>query len=358
MTRDEIAPIEDAFDNLFGTIKTRETDKGVEMYSVRGDTKRKAPNGQKSKLTPFQWAQVRTKEFKEWFGDWEAVAKATPLRKAATFAEAKKQAEEYIGTPIKNIDTGIIATVSKTNIEKMFSNSAVNKSTNAQDHALAVANADQLFQHAYLDETHPDKNNEPTIVAIHRFVSPMITTQGNVIAVKMTVKETSSPKNPNPLYSIQAIEIEKLALDVPQGGIEWATDDNRNTPQASFSNKVVSLLRSVKTDSVSKVVDENGEPLFVYHGSAGEARLPSGVVNAPSETAPGNTSESDTSASGINNLTPFPDTVKFSIRQDPHAAYWNFEKTQWDTSLYNLVDKKNETKDVVTAIRDFGILLI
>ncbi len=36
MTQDEIAPIEDAFDNLFSTIKTRETDKGVEMYSVRG----------------------------------------------------------------------------------------------------------------------------------------------------------------------------------------------------------------------------------------------------------------------------------------------------------------------------------
>ncbi|OPY86054.1 MAG: hypothetical protein A4E71_01778 [Smithella sp. PtaU1.Bin162] len=31
---DEIAPVEDAFDNLFSTIKTRETDKGVEMYSI------------------------------------------------------------------------------------------------------------------------------------------------------------------------------------------------------------------------------------------------------------------------------------------------------------------------------------
>jgi hypothetical protein len=30
-------------------------------------------------------------------------------------------------------------------------------------------------------------------------------------------------------------------------------------------------------------------------------KTPSGVVNAPSKTAPGNTSESDTSASGINN---------------------------------------------------------
>ena len=31
----------------------------------------KAPNGKKSNLNEAQWAQVRTKEFKEWFGDWE-----------------------------------------------------------------------------------------------------------------------------------------------------------------------------------------------------------------------------------------------------------------------------------------------
>lgn len=33
---------------------------------------RKAPNGKRSKLTEKQWVQVRTKEFKDWFGDWEA----------------------------------------------------------------------------------------------------------------------------------------------------------------------------------------------------------------------------------------------------------------------------------------------
>lgn len=31
----------------------------------------KAPNGKPSKLSPRQWAQVRTKAFKRWFGDWE-----------------------------------------------------------------------------------------------------------------------------------------------------------------------------------------------------------------------------------------------------------------------------------------------
>lgn len=31
----------------------------------------KAPNGENSRLTPRQWAQVRTAAFKNWFGDWE-----------------------------------------------------------------------------------------------------------------------------------------------------------------------------------------------------------------------------------------------------------------------------------------------
>ena len=30
-----------------------------------------APNGKPSKLNRYQWAQVRTNNFKEWFGDWE-----------------------------------------------------------------------------------------------------------------------------------------------------------------------------------------------------------------------------------------------------------------------------------------------
>lgn len=31
----------------------------------------KAPNGEPTKLTEKQWAQVRTQEFKDWFGDWQ-----------------------------------------------------------------------------------------------------------------------------------------------------------------------------------------------------------------------------------------------------------------------------------------------
>ena len=60
---------------MFGTTPiTPEVRKEMDVISataiVNGNYM-KAPNGKDSKLTPEQWAMVRTKNFKRWFGDWE-----------------------------------------------------------------------------------------------------------------------------------------------------------------------------------------------------------------------------------------------------------------------------------------------
>ncbi|MBL8247275.1 MAG: hypothetical protein JNK95_02770, partial [Candidatus Competibacter sp.] len=218
----------------------------------------KAPNGEPTKLTERQWVQVRTPAFKAWFGDWEAVSHATPRRAASTFDAAKLAARDFVGKPLTNNATGLTAEVSNGNLAKMTSQSAAAKSTNAYDHALAIANLDQLFLHAELDQSHPDKRGEPTIRAIRRYVAPMVTPDG-VVAVKLTVKETVSDKQPNPIYSVETLETAKPALDAPQSEIERAPVD-RNAPQAGFNAKVVQILNTVN-NGASKVVDANGEPL-------------------------------------------------------------------------------------------------
>lgn len=43
----------------------------IKKKAVSDGTFMKAPNGKKSNLTERQWLQVRTKAFKDWFGDWE-----------------------------------------------------------------------------------------------------------------------------------------------------------------------------------------------------------------------------------------------------------------------------------------------
>jgi len=59
-----------------------------------------APNGKPSNLTPFQHAQVRTENFKKYFGDWEAVA-----RKKALFA-----------MPVTPINTGLLGNIIQLNL--------------------------------------------------------------------------------------------------------------------------------------------------------------------------------------------------------------------------------------------------
>lgn len=80
----------------------------IKKKAIANGTFMKAPNGENSKLTESQWLQVRTKAFKNWFGDWENNLK-----------DASKAVDEngeplvvYHGTP-KNFSTfkdGIIFT--------------------------------------------------------------------------------------------------------------------------------------------------------------------------------------------------------------------------------------------------------
>lgn len=57
--------------------KARQEEYSKEMQDILANVKRDseghllAPNGKKSNLTERQWLQVRTKAFKDWFGDWE-----------------------------------------------------------------------------------------------------------------------------------------------------------------------------------------------------------------------------------------------------------------------------------------------
>jgi len=125
------------------------------------------------------------------------------LRAAKTLKEAAEAAKVFVGIPLKHPRTQLIATVSNTNLAKMSSESASRKSTSVADHSLAIANIDQLFAASVLSESHPDRRGEPTIAAMHRYTAPMRGSIGDWLLVKLTIKETTSPKVPNPIYSIE-----------------------------------------------------------------------------------------------------------------------------------------------------------
>ena len=72
---------------MFGDGITSDKELLKEMYDILSKAPRDkngnllAPNGKKSNLTERQYAQVRTKAFKEWFGDWEKYAPKSDFSK-------------------------------------------------------------------------------------------------------------------------------------------------------------------------------------------------------------------------------------------------------------------------------------
>lgn len=88
---------------------------------------------------------------------------------------------------------------------------------------------------------------------------------GDVLRVKILVKEHKQTQQGNRIYLVQALEIEKPATH--RGQLISFETDRFYVPAAGFDDKIQALDAAVKGDGVSRVVDENGEPLVVYHGT-------------------------------------------------------------------------------------------
>lgn len=231
----------------------------------------KAPNGKPSKLNERQWVLARTPNYKKWFGDWE-LASAILQRDARTFAQARDQAKEFQGKPIKNRDSGIEATVSRNSLDKMLSSKAVGKSESPAIHALAVANLDTLFERAVLGWSKPDTENDPNIVAIHRLFAPAMV-DGTPMLAKMTVKETAQANRANPLYTVEAVSFDAIKNPAATWVGEIADADGidpRTIRSAGLIQSMAQSIQNFKSKSVSQMVDASGEPLIAYHGTGAD----------------------------------------------------------------------------------------
>src|SRR5574344_251293 len=71
----------------------------IKQQAINNGTFMKAPNGNKTNLNEQQWLQVRTKAFKEWFGDWEN----DPANASKVVDENGEPLVVYHGSPKKNI---------------------------------------------------------------------------------------------------------------------------------------------------------------------------------------------------------------------------------------------------------------
>lgn len=135
-------------------------------------------------------------------------------RLAKNNSEAKELAKNFTGTELTNFHSGIQAVISNKNLDKMLSGKASNKSVNEEIHAIAVANADKLFENSVFAWQSGYKNDSPDIEAVHRTIAPM-KVDDQVYLAKLTVKEMTREQG-NRVYSIEAVEVEQNKSPIPE----------------------------------------------------------------------------------------------------------------------------------------------
>ena len=237
----------------------------------------KAPNGKESKLNEKQWLQVRTPNFKKWFGDWEMIANARPDVIANTREEATEVLNNLRGKELKSEVENITATISKDGREKMVSGAAMNKSLkngfSRADHFTAVANIEKLFKNSIKSNERADDNEQ--LKAIEHFSAPImlegIEGEDDPALATFTVKVTENAGRK--IYSIEVMNLSRVEGMLPGNVIK--------THRASSTPDVLNISRIADAfNNTSKVVDENGEPLVVWHGTDEENNFSVFDINA------------------------------------------------------------------------------
>ena len=182
-----------------------------------------APNGKPSNLTERQYAQVRTKAFKEWFGDWE-----NEFRNSTAVNRVFENTGLGLGKNNPNRfetkEDSIYRITGRSQIDDIIESGYVRppkgKLRGGKQGEVHWARGDnKLFYidtERYILETKKDINNK-----------------------------------------VGALSIDDLTAIWKFDGTKWV-------------NIISDIKASVNstTNSVSKVVDENGEPLVVYHGGS------------------------------------------------------------------------------------------
>lgn len=164
--------------------RVTEEAQGIIDKAKKNGTYMKAPNGQPTNLNEKQWAQVRTKAFKKWFGDWEKVLRIAKLRKSKpveiTGKEisegeiTKKDALEYGKTlqgAYTNADTG-----NRIQLQRGRKNGGVNEvlqhNYKDQEHLKSIAAIPQIIEKSiYIDsEANSDKGKNPNVSEYQQYI--------------------------------------------------------------------------------------------------------------------------------------------------------------------------------------------
>lgn len=234
----------------------------------------KAPNGQPTNLNEEQWVAVRTQRFKDWFGDWEKSTRIEKLKNSEPIINkyngeyelnresAKAWAKDNLRNTYTNKDTGEKISVSRLGINKSTSHSMGDEA-----HLKSFVDIPNFIENSiFITEQEAGKENAK--YSKYRYYVAGVKIGGEDYTVKITIGVDS---NGNKFYDHALTQFEKGKLidqinNQPANGfISMGAEPNPSVAEHK-DTKLVSILQN----NSSKVVDENGEPMVVYHGTDAE----------------------------------------------------------------------------------------
>lgn len=263
---------------IVGNSLSDEEKKIVETAKAN-DTYMKAPNGKPTNLSEKQWAQVRTKAFKKWFGDWEKAARIEKLRRSkavkitgeeiepnSDLKQYKKNALEYgknLRGEYTNKDTGETIALTGGN-SRGGMREILQHDYKDIEHLQSIAAIPQIIEKAIFVDEAPNEDAEryPSVKSFRYYVCGLKI--GNTY---YTVKAVVAVQNNGDRYydhKLSSIEKGKLLSIIPT--IQKAGIENNLPPSVGKDKRLLSILQT----NSSKVVDGNGEPMVAYHGSNNE----------------------------------------------------------------------------------------
>jgi len=116
-----------------------------------------------------------------------------------------------------------------------------------------------MIRRGVLVDSRKDASGKPIIGHI---LAAKLSIGGQKYIARLVIREDS---NGNRFYDHELSDIKKLG-EVSKRGATSQSEVGRPTPLRDTSS-ILQDIYSVNPDSVSKVVDENGEPLPVWHGT-------------------------------------------------------------------------------------------
>ncbi|MFA5619022.1 MAG: hypothetical protein WDA08_01805 [Weeksellaceae bacterium] len=234
----------------------------IEQEARANGTWMKAPNGKKSNLTEEQWVTVRTKRFKDWFGDWEVEAEQKAIQEKIEKLlngdndTSKGVQRETIGkiTPeqakILKEKLGIDPTGFKHTLDK----SEIVHTLNEHGEVKAESNRGQIAVTENDFLRLPEILNNPDKIEY----------SGKNKKGLETIKYTKAFNGTT--YVVEEVRNgrKELALNTMyKRKTKSVGEQLQNT--TALTSETLPQNKGTNSSEVSKVVDENGEPKPVFH---------------------------------------------------------------------------------------------